>query len=871
MKNIIYTIKSFWTASIQRQLMLGIILVHAILMTVFVYDLVNRQQDFLHNQSIEQAHSLTETLAANSVSWVLANDIFGLEEILHSQKRYPDLKYAMVLSPEGRVLGHTDDNKIGLYLSDKISYLLLTSEKQQHSLINTKNTIDVASPIFSNNKFIGWARVGLGQDKITSGLNIITRNGILYTLIAIFIGALFAFFMAKGITKGLKHIVDVAEGIKNGNPNLRSTLSRNDELGQLSSDFNLMLETINKGKNYLQGIMDNSPAVIYAKDTNGHYIFINQKWEQLFDKNNKGIIGKTDYDLFSKEIADKFVASDKEVLKTRCATESEEITSHDGKTHTYMSVKFPLFNDTNNIYAICGILTDITERKNMEENLLSSEQHLKLYREQSPLASIEWDTDFQVIYWNNAAEKMFGYSFEEVKGKNPFDFLIPENVAVDVKKIWDMLITQSGGTTSINENITKDGRIILVEWHNTPLIDESGIIIGAASIGQNITERKQQEKQLRRSQKMEALGKLTGGIAHDYNNMLGVVLGYSELLNDMLSEQPNLAKYVHEIHHAGERGAKLTKKLLDFSRQKGGDATTLNINTLLNNQQHMLEKTLTARIKLILDLEANPWLVWLDSGDLEDTILNMSINAMHAIDGNGQLTIQTRNQSINTTNAWLLQLEPGDYLQLSIIDTGCGIDDITKEKIFDPFFSTKGEFGTGLGLSQAYGFVERSNGTIRVYSEENHGTRFTLYFPRFLGNEAKQPLTMTGNNRSLTGNETILVVDDEPALLDLTALLLSQQGYQVLKTKSSKQALEILKSESINLLLSDVIMPDMDGYELATIVQKKYPSVKIQLASGFNDDRHKNNIDKTLHQNLLHKPYHTHTLLKRIRKLLDGS
>jgi len=224
--------------------MLGIILVHAVLMTIFVFDLVNRQRDFLHSQSIEQAHSLTETLATNSTSWILANDIIGLEEVLQSQRRYPGLQYAMVLNPQGRVLGHTQREKTGLYISDDISKSLLQSTTKQQTLVDSPLLIDAASPIFSNNEFIGWARVGLGQEKITAGLNIITRDGIFYTIAAILIGALFAFFMAKGITKGLKHIVDVAEGIKLGNFNIRTNLRRKDELGRLAEDFNIMLDTI---------------------------------------------------------------------------------------------------------------------------------------------------------------------------------------------------------------------------------------------------------------------------------------------------------------------------------------------------------------------------------------------------------------------------------------------------------------------------------------------------------------------------------------------------------------------------------------------------------------------------------------------------
>ena len=252
---IISAVKDFWTTSIRRQMMVGVILVHAVLMSIFVYDLVDKQRTFLHEQSISQAKSLTETLAANSVSWILSDDYIGLEEVLNSQRHYPGLRYAMVLSPDGRVLGHSDTTKVGLYISkQEIALLAEAKRKVQRTLFDTVSLIDVVSPIFSNGQFIGWSRVGLGQDDIVLGLALLTRNGILYTLLAIFIGTLFAFFMAKSITKDLKHLVDVADGIKRGDLQLRSVLTRKDEIGHLSTDFNLMLDTIKKSeelqKNY---------------------------------------------------------------------------------------------------------------------------------------------------------------------------------------------------------------------------------------------------------------------------------------------------------------------------------------------------------------------------------------------------------------------------------------------------------------------------------------------------------------------------------------------------------------------------------------------------------------------------------------------
>ena len=396
-----------------------------------------------------------------------------------------------------------------------------------------------------------------------------------------------------------------------------------------------------------------------------------------------------------------------------------------------------------------------------------------------------------------------------------------------------------------------DGRIKYVQEYSKTFYDNAEKPMYSIGAVQDISEQVKMEETLRRTQKMDALGKLTGGIAHDFNNMLGVIMGYSNLLEGALGEQPQLAKYAHEIHHAGERGAKLTKKLLAFSRKKNPDAKSVDLNALLHDLHNMLQKTLTARIKLLLDTEDDLWPVWVDDGELEDAIINISINAMHATKGNGKFTLRTRNEQISEIDAQGINLNPGDYVLLSLTDTGSGIDETIKERIFEPFFSTKGEKGTGLGLSQVYGFVESSKGTIKVYSEAGKGTQLMLYFPRYMEiNSDKQQLEEK-KPTVLNGNETILVVDDEVALLNLTAEILETHGYQVIKAENGKRALEILGSEKIDLLFSDVIMPEMDGYQLAVIVQKKYPDVKIQLASGFADTRHKELVDTSLHQKLL--------------------
>ncbi len=547
--------------------------------------------------------------------------------------------------------------------------------------------------------------------------------------------------VAKDGTK--YQISDSAAPIRDGDGDIQGmVLVFND----VSEQYNLR-ESANKSRRDLLAMMNNSPAIIYVKDRDGHFTFINRAFENFLQMKIQDVVGKKTGEIFPKDIADEMVANDRAVLAAGHALRSEETATHDDGLHTYNTVKFPLFDDGGDIYAVCGVSTDITERIESEE----------------ALAKLQY--------------------------------------------------------------------------------------------------------QLHQTQKMDALGNLTGGIAHDYNNMLGVVLGYADLLKNALSDQPALAKYAHEIIRAGERGAGLTKKLLAFSRKKASREGSLNLNSLLQDEQQMLEKTLTVRVKLVFDLQADLWPIWLDDSDMEDAILNMSINAMHAMEGNGQLTIQTRNQTLKPMDAQALGLTPDDYVSLRITDTGCGMDDATKEKIFEPFFSTKGERGSGLGLSQVYGFVQRSGGVIKVRSEPAKGSCFMLYFPRHHEDTHNESSTEASSDINFTGHERILVVDDELALLNLTCKILEQQGFNVTAAENAEKALAILEHETVDLLITDIIMPEMDGYQLAAMVKEKYPDIKIQLASGFFDDRNMGMVDESLKQNILYKPISAQILLQRIREL----
>ena len=482
----------------------------------------------------------------------------------------------------------------------------------------------------------------------------------------------------------------------------------------------------------------------------------------------------------------------------------------------------------------------------------------------------------EIISFNKSAETIFGYSLKEVIGQN-VNILMPEPDSSQHDEYLKHHVTTGVA------HIIGIGRDVIAKRKNgehfpmrLSVVESSSKIQGERwFIGSclDITLYKEQEEQLRRTLKMDALGKLIGGVAHDYNNMLGVILGYAEIIEDSYKNDPELQNYISEIRHAGERGRDLTNSLLSYSRKRSITKEVVLINDVLNNNERMISKILTAQIELEMQMDDELWPVYIDKGCLEDVMLNMGINAMHAMPEGGELKFRTSNIQLNSVDAQVLNIKPDDYIKLSISDTGIGMTKDVVSHIFEPFFTTKDEKGTGLGLSQVYSFVEKEKGTIRVYSEPGKGTAFSIFLPRYQTqsndtDENEQPeLT---ESKEYNGSGKILVVDDELAIRELSQMILTSHGYEVFIAEDGKQALSIIEKENIDLVLTDVIMPDMDGYELAHIIHYKYPDIRIQLCSGFADAHGLTVTNESLFNNMLHKPFSSKELLQHVKELLKN-
>ena len=385
---------------------------------------------------------------------------------------------------------------------------------------------------------------------------------------------------------------------------------------------------------------------------------------------------------------------------------------------------------------------------------------------------------------------------------------------------------------------------------------------------------RQSEKQFRQSQKMEAVGRLAGGIAHDFNNLLTVILGYSQVLSAELGPQHPLRGKVDETLKAGERAATLIRQLLAFSRKQSLDPKVLSLNTAITNLVSLLCRLIGENIKLVTTLDPTNGRLCADQAQLEQVLVNLVVNARDAMPNGGMLTIETAHVELVRSPVYhLTPLAPGPYVRLAVADTGCGMDRKTQSHIFEPFFTTKGEGkGSGLGLSTVFGIVTQCGGAIDVTSRVGHGTRFDLYFPSVESDLFIPPPTRS-SGQPQRGTETILVVEDEPSVRTLVRDELRKLGYRVLEAKSGIEAclLATQQAGSLQLLLTDVVMPGMGGRELARHLSAITPDLRTLFMSGYTDDVGIMAGQEEGMTSFLQKPFTPEVLAHAVRTLLDAS
>ncbi len=511
---------------------------------------------------------------------------------------------------------------------------------------------------------------------------------------------------------------------------------------------------------------------------------------------------------------------------------------------------------------LLAIVRDISQRKESEKVLRTSETKYRTLFEQASNAIFLESEKHQIMDANKAASDLFGYTHTE--------FLALKATQLYQKYDFQEIVTRSGKTPLEITALHKTGRQLAIDITIAPLMTENGKLF--LSIVRDISEKKLLERQLYQSQKMEAIGRLAGGVAHDFNNLLTVIRGYSELIQIQVEEQDPTFHRIKQIDQACERAESLTRQLLAFSRRQILQPKIVNLNDLIHEMEKMFSRIIGEDVALTTHLNPKLGHVEADPGQIEQVILNLVVNARDAMPSGGSILIETDNVLLDrSARRKHPEIREGDYVRLSITDTGVGIDKETQAHIFEPFFTTKREGeGTGLGLATVYGIIKQSNGFIWVYSEPGHGTTFKVYIPHSTSDTI--PDTKLGKEQlALIGTETILVVEDEIDVRQLVCETLEMMNYNVIEASNGLDALQIVKNDhkKINLVLTDVVMPEMSGKELVDEIKKIQHNMKVLYMSGYTENTivHKGVLEAGT--NFLQKPFTPAALIKKIREVLD--
>jgi two-component system, cell cycle sensor histidine kinase and response regulator CckA len=516
---------------------------------------------------------------------------------------------------------------------------------------------------------------------------------------------------------------------------------------------------------------------------------------------------------------------------------------------------------------IHAIVRDISQRKRSEDTL----RRLATAVEQSADGIVILDTNGAIQYVNPAYEKITGRLRDEVVGSTPEFLQIKNKESKLANDIWRKLTIGKTWSGTI-ESRKKDGNPFSEEITISPVFNNAGTLINFVAVKRDITKQVSLEQQLMQSQKMEAIGRLAGGVAHDFNNLLTAIMGYSEILRGRLKGQDDLMADVEEIRKAGERAAALTRQLLAFSRKQIIQPRVLNLNSIVIDMNKMLKRLIGENIELVIEADKTLWPTKSDPGQIEQIVMNLTVNARDAMPAGGKLMIRTANVIKEELEDGLqAKLGQGEYVRLSVADNGTGIPEDVKTHIFEPFFTTKEQGkGTGLGLSTVYGIVEQNKGILELESEIGTGTTFTIFLPRY-ADSIDQTRKIELSTDTLRGNEIILVVEDEEIVRNLTRRLLIDLGYEVLIASDPLEAVEICKNQNykIQLMLTDVVMPNMSGDELAVHVKEMIPDIKVIFMSGYADSAFVQHEVLESQADFLQKPFNKDVLGAKIREVLD--
>ena len=541
------------------------------------------------------------------------------------------------------------------------------------------------------------------------------------------------------------------------------------------------------------------------------------------------------------------------------------ITQPDGDERVLRDRGFPVRDASGRIYRIAGVTDDVTEQRRTETALHQASVRLESVLEASPVAIIALDRKMTVLLWNGAAEKLFGWSAAEVLG-TPYPVRTVGDARTNTARLCEVGFAGEFHEALEAQRSARDGTVIDVEIWTAPLRGRDGSIDAVIGLVADIRDRRHLERQFLHAQKMEAVGRVAGGVAHDFNNILTVIGGRASLLLQSIPSRDPMREDLDEIESSVERASCLTRQLLAFSRKQVLETRVLDLRQLLHDAGRMVSRVIGEDIRLEVNA-ADVWSVRADPGQIEQVLLNLVVNARDAMPAGGTLKITLSNAIVSTD----ADVPAGEYVELIVSDSGMGIPAEHIAHIFEPFYTSKaaGE-GTGLGLSTVYGIVSQSGGHIRVSSTVGTGTTFSVYLPRV----DALPDVQSGSKKhdSLGGTETLLLVEDDDGVRTLMQRLLQRKGYDVLAAASGSEAMLIARGHTgrIALLVTDVVMPGMNGPAVAEYFRDAGHDMPVLFVSGYPADLVAQHGIQDGALNYLSKPFNTDGLAAKVREVLDG-
>ena len=517
------------------------------------------------------------------------------------------------------------------------------------------------------------------------------------------------------------------------------------------------------------------------------------------------------------------------------------------------------------------VIRDVARQRLIEKSQRAMAQRLEFFVREMPLGCVIWDHNFAVQEWNESAQRIFGWSGPEILHRRYGDFLVSPDGRAAAEDLWRTLCTGQAASHGVCENQTKERGVVECEWFHTSLIDDAGCVVAVASMVHDLTERKNLERQLLQSQKMEAVGTLAGGIAHDFNNLLTTILGHASLALMKLGPGHAATPGLNDVQTAAERGADLVGQLLRFSRHVPAKLKPVCLNGCVAEVTRLVRPSIDARIEISSELDPQLWNVEADSGQIEQALMNLVINSRDAIEGDGRIVIQSANRKLPAKTGPEDGSASEDFVELAVVDNGCGMDRATQERVFDPFFSTKQSGrSAGLGLAMVFGIAKHHCGSISVASAPGEGSTFRLLIPRSKRHAEPEPGS-THETKLRAGEATILFVDDEQPLRALGRAVLEGGGYTILEAADGQEGVDTFTQhqEEIGLVVLDLTMPRKSGWEALEEVRQIKPDVPVIVSSGYSIEGGAQAAIERGATAFLPKPYRAQQLLSTVQEVLE--